>query len=334
MRNGSPILGRIVESFFRDALATQRRSSPQTVASYRDSLKLFLVFAAEQKLKPPSSLSVSDLDADMVLAFLNHLEKTRKSSISTRNVRRTALRSFFRHVGYEDPVSLGIVERVLLIPAKRCDQKTIDFLRQDEQNALLDTPEQTSVKGRRDHALLLFLVRTGARESEAIGTDVRHARLSLPRQVLLFGKGSKERIVPLCEVTTGALERMLADRGSGQPDEPLFLSRDGQRLSRHGVIHIVRRHAKTASATLPSLADRAISPHLLRHTCAMNLLRAGVDLTTIRAWLGHVSVQTTHMYIEADTEMKRKALEHCPITVTKVSRFEASDSLLTMLEAL
>jgi site-specific recombinase XerD len=334
MRDGTTTLGRLVESFFRDTLAVQRRASPQTVASYRDSLKLFLVFVAEKKGKPPSSLTITDLDADMVVAFLNHLEESRNSSISTRNVRRTALRSFFRHVGYEDPSALGIVERVLLVPAKRCDQKAIDFLRPDEQDALLDAPGQSTMQGRRDYALLLFLVRTGARESEALGVDVRHLRLAIPRQVLLFGKGSKQRIVPICETTTAAVERMLADRGDSQPEKALFLSRDGKRLSRHGVIHIVRRHAATASKKMPSLAERPVSPHLLRHTCAMNLLRSGVDLTTIRAWLGHVSVQTTHMYIEADTEMKRKALEQCPITVAEARRFEAPDSLLTLLEGL
>lgn len=334
MRDGTPTLGRIVESFFRDALATQRRASPQTVASYRDSLKLFLVFAAKQKDRPPSSLKVSDLDADMVLAFLNHLEKDRNSSIATRNVRRTALRSFFRHVGYEDPASLGIVERVLLVPAKRCDRKGVDFLRPEEQAALLDAPDRSSVRGRRDHALLLFLVRTGARESEAIAVDIRHARLVLPRQVLLFGKGSKERIVPLCEATTAALERMLVDRDGGQPEDPLFLSRTGRRLTRHGAIRIVSRHATAATATMPSLGQRSIAPHLLRHTFAMNMLRAGVDLATIRAWLGHVSVQTTHMYVEADTEMKRKALEKCPVTVPETRPFEAPDSLLAILESL
>jgi Site-specific recombinase XerD len=149
------------------------------------------VFAAEQKHRPPSSLKISDLDADMVLAFLNHLEQDRKSSVSTRNVRRTALRSFFRHVGYEDPASLGIVERVLLVPAKRCDRKGVDFLRPEEQTALLDAPDRSSVLGRRDHAFLLFLVRTGARESEAIAVDIRHARLVLPRQVLLFARGAR-----------------------------------------------------------------------------------------------------------------------------------------------
>ena len=334
MRDGTPTLGRLVESFFRDTLATQRRASPRTVASYRDSLKLFLVFVSDRRGRPPSSLTVADLDAEAFVAFLNHLEADRGCSIATRNVRRTALRSFFRHVGYEDPMALGIVERVLLVPAKRCDQKPVDFLRPDEQDALLEAPDRTTVQGRRDHALLLFLVRTGARESEAIGVDVRHARLEKPWQVLLFGKGSKQRIVPLCDATVGALTRMLEDRGGGDLDEPLFGSRRGTRMSRHGVIHVVRRHAATAAATRPSLGQRSVTPHLLRHTFAMNMLRSGVDLTTIRALLGHVSVQTTHMYTEADTEMKRKALECCAVTVPEASRFEAPDSLLAILEAL
>jgi integrase/recombinase XerD len=334
MHSESPTLGRIVESFFRDTLATQRNASPQTVASYRDTLKLFLVFVAEQKRKAPSSLKILDLDAESVLAFLNYIESDRKCSIATRNVRRTALRSFFKHVGYKDPASLGIVERVLLVPAKRGDRKPVDFLRPDEQAALLDAPDQGSIQGRRDYALLLFLVRTGARESEAIAIEVRHARLMLPRQVLLFGKGNKQRIVPLCEATAVAINQMLLDRDNTQQEEPLFCSRDGSKFSRHGVIHIVRRYAMTASATVSTLMQRSISPHLLRHTCAMNLLRAGVDLTTIQAWLGHVSVQTTHVYIEADIEMKRKTLELCPVTVSEVLPFKAPDSLLALLEAL
>lgn len=334
MRDGAPTLGRLVESFFRDTLATQRRASPRTVASYRDALKLFLVFVSKRESRPPSSLTVADLDATAVVAFLNHLEADRGCSVATRNVRRTALRSFFRHVGYEDPAALGIVERVLLVPAKRCDQKPVDFLRPDEQDALLGAPDRTTAQGRRDHALLLFLVRTGARESEAIAVDVRHARLDTPRQVLLFGKGSKRRIVPLCDATVETLRRMLEDRGGVDLDEPLFASRHGSQMSRHGVIHVVRRHAATAAVTRPSLGQRSVTPHLLRHTFAMNMLRSGVDLTTIRALLGHVSVQTTHMYMEADTEMKRKALECCSVTVPEASRFEPPDSVLAILEGL
>jgi site-specific recombinase XerD len=334
MRDGTPTLARIVESFFRDTLTIQRRASPRTVASYRDSLKLFLVFVSKKKNRPPSSLTIGDLNAEEVVAFLNHIETDRGCSIATRNVRRTALRTFFRHVGYEDPAELGVVERVLMVPAKRCDQVPIDFLRPDEQDALLAAPDRATVRGRRDHALLLFLVRTGARESELVGVDVKHARCKLPRQVLLFGKGSKQRIIPLCNATVEALEQMLGDRTGAHPDEPLFISRNVRRMTRHGIIHVVHRHAVAAAAKQPSLAKRSITPHLLRHTCAMNLLRSGVDLSTIRSWLGHVSVQTTHMYIEADTEMKRKALEHCTITVPEATRFKAPDSILAMLEGL
>jgi site-specific recombinase XerD len=334
MRDGTPTLGHVLESFFRDSLATQRRASPRTVASYRDSLKLFLVFVSKRKQRPPSSLIVADLNAEEVVAFLNHLEVDRGCSIPTRNVRRTALRTFFRHVGYQDPAALGLVERVLMVPAKRSDHAPIDFLRPDEQDALLAAPDRSTVLGRRDYAMLLFLVRTGARESEVVAVDLKHARRDLPRQVLLFGKGNKQRIVPLCDATAEALGRMLADREEARLDEPLFASRSAKRMVRHGVIHVVRRHVAKAADKVPSLGQRSVTPHLLRHTCAMNLLRAGVDLTTIRAWLGHVSVQTTHMYIEADVEMKRKALEHCTVTVPEATRFKAPDSVLAMLEGL
>lgn len=334
MRDGTPTLGHIAESFFRDTLATQRRASPRTVASYRDSLKLFLVFVSKRKGRPPSSLSVADLDADELVAFLNHLESERGCSIATRNVRRTALRTFFRHVGYQDPGALGIVERALLVPPKRCDQALIDFLRPDEQEPMLAAPDRGTVLGRRDHAMLRFLVHTGARESEVVAVDVKHARRTLPRQVVLFGKGSKERIVPLNDATVDALDRMLADRRDARVDDPLFLSRNGKRMVRHGVIHVVRRHAAKAAERMSSLGERSVTPHLLRHTCAMNLLRRGVDITTVRGWLGHVNVQTTHMYTDADAEMKRKALEQCPVTVPEATRFEAPDSVLAMLEAL
>jgi len=312
MRDAGVSLGKIVESFFRDSLARQRRASPQTVTSYRDALKLFLVFAAAAKGVPPSSLKVADLDADMVLAFLNDLEVTRKNSVQTRNVRRTALRSFFKHVAYEDPTALGIVERALMVPAKRCDQTPIDFLRPDEQEALLASPNRATPQGRRDHALLLFLLRTGARESESIAVDLQHLRLATPRQVLLYGKGRKERIVPICDLTASAINAALADRGPCADNAPVFVNRDGARLSRHGVIHMVKRHALRGAKAIPTLGTRAVAPHLLRHTCAMNLLRAGVDLTTIRAWLGHVSVQTTHAYVRSRRRDEAKGSREVP----------------------
>jgi site-specific recombinase XerD len=334
MRDGTPTLGHIAESFFRDTLATQRRASPRTVASYRDSLKLFLVFVSKRKGRPPSSLTVADLNADELVAFLNHLESERGCSIATRNVRRTALRTFFRHVGYQDPGALGVVERALLVPSKRCDQAPVDFLRPDEQEPLVAAPDRGTVLGRRDHAMLQFLIHTGARESEVVAVDMKHARRAVPRQVVLFGKGSKQRIVPLDDVTVDALERMLADRRDALPEDPLFVSRSGERMVRHGVIHVVRRHAAQAAKKMSSLGERSVTPHLLRHTCAMNLLRRGVDITTVRSWLGHVNVQTTHMYTDADAEMKRKALESCPVTVPEATRFEAPDAVLAMLEAL
>jgi site-specific recombinase XerD len=334
MRDGTPTLGHIAEAFFRDTLATQRRASPRTVASYRDSLKLFLVFVSKRKGRPPSSLTVADLNADELVAFLNHLESERGCSIATRNVRRTALRTFFRHVGYQDPGALGVVERALLVPSKRCDQASVDFLRPDEQELLVAAPDRGTVLGRRDHAMLQFLIHTGARESEVVAVDMKHVRRTVPRQVILFGKGSKQRIVPLDDVTVEALEHMLADRRDALPEDPLFVSRSSERMVRHGVIHVVRRHAAQAAKKISSLGERSVTPHLLRHTCAMNLLRRGVDITTVRSWLGHVNVQTTHMYTDADAEMKRKALEQCPVTVPEATRFEAPDSVLAMLEAL
>jgi site-specific recombinase XerD len=329
-----PSLARHVESFFRSSLAEQRRVSPATIASYRDGLKLFLIFAAKRAAKDISSLAATDLDADTVLAFLQHIEGDRHNSIRTRNVRRTTLRAFFRHLALADPTTVGIAERMLMIPAKRSVRPALEYLREPEQEALLATPDRSRARGRRDFALLLFLVRTGARESETISVDTSHVRMTKPRQVLLFGKGSKERLVPLCDHTVAAIEAMLADRRDREPASPLFRNHRGERLTRYGVIHIVSHAVAQTVKDQPSLAGRSISPHVFRHTCAMNLLRSGVDLTTIQAWLGHVNLDTTHRYMEADVEMKRRALERCPITTDTARRYSAKDPILELLESL
>lgn len=326
-------LARCLEGFFREALAEQRKASPATIANYRDALKLLLVFAAKRCEKAVSGLTVADLEAETVVAFLKHLEEERGNSIRTRNARRTAIRSFFHHVAAADPPSAGIAERVLMIPAKLSSRPTIEFLRDAEQEAILHAPDCSRSAGRRDHALLLFLIRTGARESEAIAVNVGDLRLMPPLQVKLFGKGSKERLVPLCEQTVAVLAAHLREHGKSRPEEAVFENQRGARLTRHGVIHIVRRAAAAAAKAQPSFGQRSISPHVLRHTCGMNLLHRGVDVTTIQSWLGHVSLQTTHDYVEADVEMKRGALDKCPMTDTVPKKFSAKDPILALLES-
>lgn len=326
-------LADLLESFFRRRLVAERRASTNTVDTYREALKLFLVFASEQCSKPPSRLSIEELDREMVLAFLDHLENIRRNSVRTRNARLIAIRSFFQHVAYSDPALMGIVQRVMAIPNKRVDKTMINYLTQVELDAILDAPNRETPRGRRDYALLLFLARTGARESEAIGVNANDLRLERPLQVLIRGKGSKERTTPLAEDIAKVLlelfhERELAPEGKG----PVFVNRNGERLGRYGVIHIVRHAVARASQTNPMLAKQHISPHTFRHTLAMQLLQSGVDLSIIRSWLGHVSLDTTHQYTEADIEMKRRALEKCPITEAKYAPYQPSDSILALLE--
>jgi site-specific recombinase XerD len=331
----SQSLGKLLESFFSERLVVQRRASPATVATYRDALKLLLVFASKRIGRPPSRLTLADLDRPMVLEFLHHLEKTRRNSIRTRNARLTAIRSFFQHVAYQDPTSLGVVQRILSIPGKRTVHRMLNHLDRVELRALIATPDRRTWLGRRDHALLLFLSETGARVTEAIGVDAADLRLERLSQVLLRGKGSKERVVPLTEATARVLKQLRVERGVGPNDRaPLFGTRRGARLSRFGIIHLMRRAVTGVHRRHPGLIKQPISPHTLRHTAAMNLLQSGVDLTTIRSWLGHVSVDTTHHYLEADVEMKRRALERCAPSRVKARRYRPPDRVLALLDGL
>jgi site-specific recombinase XerD len=328
-------LAGLIESFFRWRLAAQKQASPATVATYRDALRLLLIFASDQSGKKPSALSVGDLDRDMVLAFLDYLESERGNTVRTRNARLGAIRSLFHHIAYCDPTAVGVAQRILSIPTKRTTTRVVGFLRKEELDAVLAAPDRGTPRGRRDHVLLLFLGRTGARVSEAIAVNAKDIRFDRPWQVLLRGKGRKERIVPLAEDTAGVLRSLCLERDVPLDAEvPVFVNARGRRLTRFGVTHILRRAVSKASVSCPSLTTRSISPHQLRHTVAMHLLQAGVDLTTIRSWLGHVSVATTHHYIEADVEMKRRALARCDTPEAKPMRYHPSDELLALLDRL
>jgi site-specific recombinase XerD len=331
----TPSLGRLLESFFSERLVAQRRASPATVATYRDALKLLLVFASKRSGRPPSRLVVGDLDRPVVLEFLQHLEKVRGNSIRTRNARLTAIRSFFQHVAYEDPMALGIAQRILSIPGKRTVHRMLHHLDGAELRALVAAPNRRTRLGRRDHALLLFLGDTGARVTEAIGVNAADLRLERLSQVLLRGKGSRERVVPLKEGTALVLKDLRHERGLGANDQaPLFTNRRGERLTRFGVVHVLRRAVAAVHRRRPTLIRQSASPHTLRHTTAMNLLRRGVDLATIRSWLGHVSVDTTHHYLEADVEMKRRALETCAPSRVAARRYRPPDRVLALLDSL
>jgi integrase/recombinase XerD len=326
-------LARLLASFFHHRLVEQRNASPATVASYRDALRLLVLHVSERTHRPPCALTIADFDRESVLEFLDHLERVRGNGVRTRNARLTAIRSFFHHVAASDPASLTVAQRILGIPEKRFVTGPPRHLAAPELEALLDAPDPHTTQGRRDRALLLFLVRTGARVSEAIGIDAADLHLEPPPQVLLLGKGGKQRTVPLSADLVHSLRALSRERELGSHDRrAVFVGARGERLTRFGVTHLVRRAVKQASAARPALAQGAVSPHTLRHTLAMRLLQSGTDLITIQAWLGHAQVATTHLYAEADVEMMRRSLELTGISVGKSPRFRTKDAVLQLLE--
>jgi site-specific recombinase XerD len=331
-----PSFPSLLESFFRHRMAKQRNASPATINSYRDALRMLILFAAGRVKCKPASLTINDFDRDTVLAFLDDLETTRGNSIQTRNARLAAIRSFFHHVAANDPASFGIAHRVLTIPVKRAHIEVTHHLTRAELDALIATPDQRTQRGRRDRTLLLFLGRTGARVSEAIGVNVRDLQLDKTRpQVLLRGKGRRERIVPVSTDLAGALRALIAEHGStGGISGPIFQGTHGERLTRFGVTHVVRRTVATASVLQPGLARKIVSPHVLRHTLAMTLLQSGVDLLTISAWLGHAQITTTQRYAAADVEMMRRGLDRAAVSGEQPARFKTKDAILRLLESI
>jgi site-specific recombinase XerD len=280
-------------------------------------------------------LELADLDRELILDFLDHLERNRGNGARTRNARLTAIRSFFRHVAASDPASIGIAQRVLEIPSKRTMLKAPRYLTAREMNALLDAPDRKTLIGRRDYAFLLFLIRTGARVSEAIGVDAADLRLDSPAQVLLRGKGRRQRLIPLAADLARTLRQLCRELGVGYDERrSIFIGARGERLTRFGATHLVRRAVKHAALTFPHLACARVSPHLFRHSLAMQLLQSGSDLLTIQAWLGHATVATTHRYAEADVEMMRRGLELAGVVPRPGKRFRPKDSVLQVLEKL
>jgi len=331
-----PSLATLLESFFRHRLTKQRNASRSTIASYRDALRLLLLFAAERTGRKPCSLAIEDIDRDMILAFLDELEQKRKNTVQTRNARLGAIRSFFHNVAVNDPAALGVAQRVLAIPIKKSHTEITHHLSRNELNALIDSPDQRTPLGRRDRTLLLFMARTGARVSEALGVDAHDLQLEHPRpQVLLRGKGRKERIVPISHDLVKALKALIRERGIEHHDaRPIFVGTHGTRLTRFGATHIVRRAVATAAENMPELMRKTISPHVFRHSLAMTLLQSGVDLLTIQAWLGHSQVATTHRYAAADVEMMRLGLDKAGVSGKLPMRYQPKDSVLQLLESI
>jgi integrase/recombinase XerD len=323
----------LLQDFFCRRLVAERRASACTVASYRDTFQLLLQFAEKRTGRSPSALTMADLDAPFVLAFLDHLETERANSARTRNSRLAAIRSFMRYVSLRDPASLAITQRVLAIPRKRFDVPVLGFLSRDEIKAILDAPSAITWSGRRDRILLATLYNTGTRVSEIVGLRLPDLLLELQPAVHLRGKGRKDRVVPLWKSTAAELRRWIArlDRGA---DVPVFSNRAGKPLSRSGVEHRLRLAVATAAKRCLSLAGRRISPHTIRHTTAMHMLQSGVDLAVIALWLGHESPTTTHLYVEADLAMKAAALEKVADPSSGRLRFRASDRLIAFLDGL
>jgi site-specific recombinase XerD len=329
----SPSLGILVESFLSTWLIQQRQASLATLATYKDALRLLFQFASEQLGKHVDQLDIKDLDYDRILMFLDFLEQQRGNSVRTRNARLAVIHSFFRHVAYSDPGALLLAQRILGIGRKRTTTAVVGFLHPPEVDALLSAPCRTSTLGRRDYALLLCLLRTGVRASEAIGINASDLMLELPGQVLIRGKGKKERALPLTNDLATVLHHLVEERGvDTREDIAVFVNTKGQRLTRFGLTHVVSRAVKKAVLTCPSLEKRSVSPHSFRHTAAMRLLQNGIDLAVIRAWLGHSDIQTTHGYLEADIEMKRRALANASVIATPDLHYQPSSTILALLE--
>ena len=338
--NAHALLGRHVQTFFDEYLTAQRNVSPNTVLAYRDTLKLFFAFAATKLQKPVVELSMSDLSVDVVLSFLTHLEGERKNSISTRNARLATLRVFYGHVAARAPDELEVCQRVQRIPAKRAPKPEVNYLEPDEMNALLSGIGRASVEGRRDYALVAFAYQTGARVQEIVSLKARDLQLEPPAQVRIWGKGRKERILPLWPKTALLLRRLLQERNvDPRAAAPVFVNIRGQSLTRWGVRHILRKYTAVAARTCPTLADKSVHPHVLRHTTAMHMLQSGSDPSAIRDVLGHASAETTWKYARINLDTKRKAIEACALAGPKircapVPVWRKDKDLLAQLEAL
>ena len=322
-----------LQAFFTERLTRQCQASPRTVAAYRDTLRLLLSFVQRTTGKPPSALGFEDMDMPAICAFLDHLENERHNSPRTRNARLAAIHSLFRYAALRHPEHAAVIQRVLAIPPKRFDKATVSFLAPAEIEALLSAPDRTRWEGRRDHALMLVAIQTGLRLAEIIGINCGDVYLSTGAHVRCEGKGRKERCVPLTSSTVAVLKVWIRER-SGRPDEPLFPTRTGKRLSPDAVERRLAVHAGVAARWCPSLTRKRITPHVLRHTSAMQLLHAGVDSAVIALWLGHADVRSTQTYLHADLSIKERALARTTPTSTRPGRYRPPDPILAFLESL
>lgn len=323
----------LLEAFFTQRLIRQRRASPHTLASYRDTFRLLLQFVRQRLGTPPSGLTLAALDAPLLGAFLDHLETARGNGSRSRNLRLTAIRSFFRYAAYEQPAHAGQIQRVLAIPNKRQARPLVGFLTRPEIAALLAAPDPRTWGGRRDYAFLLLALQTGLRLSELTGLQRHDLTLGTGAHVRCTGKGRKERCTPLAKPTVTALKAWLLEPARGSADL-LFPNARGGRLSADGVQFLLAKHVTAARRHCPSLQQKRVSPHVLRHTAAMELLQAGVDRAVIALWLGHESVETTQIYLDANLALKEEALSKTAPLNGKAGRYHADDQLLQFLKGL
>jgi site-specific recombinase XerD len=330
-----PALASLLHSFFHEWLCEQRSASHKTIQAYRDAWRLLLRFVAARHRKRVATLCLEDLTATEVLAFLQHVEKERKATIRTRNCRLAAIRSFFSFVADREPLAAKQCSEVLRVPFKKAPKRALSYLESAEVSALLSQPDRTSIEGQRDHALLSFLYNTGARIQEALSLRPQDLHLTSPAHVKLMGKGQKERISPIWPETAELISSLLRRRPR-RPDETLFVNRYGQPLTASGFRFRLRGYIKQALQTSPTLARKRITPHVFRHTTAVHLISAGVDVTVIRSWLGHASLDTTNHYAQASLETKRKALERVDskLRSAKPPRWKRDADLLAWLDSL
>ena len=322
-----------LEAFFSGRLVNEKGASPHTIAAYRDTFRLLLCFAQKRTGKQPSALQIEDLDAPLITAFLDHLEHDRDNSPRTRNARLAAIHSMFRFAALRHPEHAALIARVIAVPTKRFDRAIVSYLTADEVDALLAAPDRSRWIGRRDHALLTLAIQTGLRVTELTSLRCQDAHLGTGPHVQTRGKGRKQRVTPLTSQTVAVLKLWLRER-DGHPDQPLFPTSRGRALSRDAIALLVAKHTSAANRNCPTLNKKTISPHVLRHTAAMNLLHAGVDSTVIALWLGHESVEATQIYLHADMAIKERALARTTPPNNTPGRYRPPDTLLAFLEGL
>lgn len=332
--NSPPSFAALVQAYFTEYLTQQRALSPQTIAAYRDGFVLFLNFAEIRLNKPPATMALADITPELIMAFLDHLERQRHNSVRSRNARLSALRSFLKFAAHRDVASLQVIECALGVPVKRFERPMFGYLSREEMLAVIGTPDDSWLS-QRDHVLFLLMYNTGARVSEITGIKVSDVVLDdYAACVHLRGKGRKQRSVPLWRSTVKAVRAWLRMNPEFQPTSPLLPNRNGRVMTRTNVALRLALAVKHATDSCPALAKRRVSPHTIRHTTAMHLLQAGVDISVIALWLGHESPITTHHYVEADLNMKERALAKLHEPEAKIQRYRAPDSLINYLKTL